>query len=352
MIVIFALSDDRFTASNCGNCHERVIEKALSSKYQHSVVMERCPLCHINQTPKKEEEINLSYSQYKSRYVIPLKNLSKGRYQVEAVLRNEYGTSSSMTVPITLASLKTKERDIILPAVRDVKIKEIRDTGFINADILWRTDKPSISAIEYGKTSKYGQTISNRSMFLKEHTLAIPGLVKNDIYHFRIIGEDVFGNKSVSQDFVLDTTPSLKPAAEESIARTKPSIKSLTFYRTGDSKDILLDVAADAPSQLTVKIKEDMARQEPTMHGYGFIPQRPGMIDICIRCHPQDTSHPVGVKIKGPGYKFPKDLPTIEGGVLTCVTCHEPHGGNLKYMARKDFKMDICVDCHDVSFFE
>jgi predicted CXXCH cytochrome family protein len=72
-------------------------------------------------------------------------------------------------------------------------------------------------------------------------------------------------------------------------------------------------------------------------------------IDACYQCHPAEelgVSHPVGVR---PSAKtvIPDDLPTLTGGILTCSTCHDPHGGIRRYFARKDIKKDICVSCHE-----
>ena len=69
-------------------------------------------------------------------------------------------------------------------------------------------------------------------------------------------------------------------------------------------------------------------------------------IDSCMeKCHRQGASHPVGIASRG-NIKIPTTLPTAEGNVMTCVTCHMPHGGKERYLARVDFKRDICVLCH------
>ncbi|OGP25990.1 MAG: hypothetical protein A2067_00630 [Deltaproteobacteria bacterium GWB2_42_7] len=65
-----------------------------------------------------------------------------------------------------------------------------------------------------------------------------------------------------------------------------------------------------------------------------------------MRCHAQGASHPVGIMSKGPKTKIPAELPTVEGGIITCVTCHYAHGGNKRYFARLDFQRDMCMACH------
>ena len=81
-------------------------------------------------------------------------------------------------------------------------------------------------------------------------------------------------------------------------------------------------------------------------HGFGLAPASVSQIDVCVKCHSQGASHPVGIKSNGPKTKIPSELPTIEGGMITCVTCHYPHGGEKKYFARLDFARDLCIACH------
>ncbi len=72
-------------------------------------------------------------------------------------------------------------------------------------------------------------------------------------------------------------------------------------------------------------------------------------IDLCYTCHPQSrmgTSHPVRIYSKQKETRIPDNLPTGKGGMLTCVTCHEPHGGQGKAMVRDVITTRLCVACH------
>lgn len=72
-------------------------------------------------------------------------------------------------------------------------------------------------------------------------------------------------------------------------------------------------------------------------------------IDLCYTCHPQSsmgTSHPVRIYAKGNETRIPESLPTGTGGMLTCVTCHEPHGGKGKNLVRDLITTRLCVACH------
>ncbi|MBI5558351.1 MAG: hypothetical protein HY885_12015 [Deltaproteobacteria bacterium] len=71
-------------------------------------------------------------------------------------------------------------------------------------------------------------------------------------------------------------------------------------------------------------------------------------IDVCYTCHPEanlGASHPVRLYANGSDTKIPKELPTIEG-MMTCVTCHDPHGSAGKQLIREEIKTKLCVACH------
>jgi len=70
-------------------------------------------------------------------------------------------------------------------------------------------------------------------------------------------------------------------------------------------------------------------------------------IEACYRCHPESSlgaSHPVRL-YGGRDVRIPEDLPTVDG-MLTCVTCHLPHGGDGKKLLRTKDKTRLCVTCH------
>lgn len=70
-------------------------------------------------------------------------------------------------------------------------------------------------------------------------------------------------------------------------------------------------------------------------------------INACYRCHPESalgTSHPVRL-YGGRNVRIPEELPTVDG-MLTCVTCHDPHGAPGKMLVREIIKTKLCVTCH------
>lgn len=70
-------------------------------------------------------------------------------------------------------------------------------------------------------------------------------------------------------------------------------------------------------------------------------------ITVCYQCHSENdlgTSHPVRL-YGGKGVVIPEELPTVDG-MLTCVTCHDPHGAAGEMLVRETIKTKLCVACH------
>jgi predicted CXXCH cytochrome family protein len=118
----------------------------------------------------------------------------------------------------------------------------------------------------------------------------------------------------------------------------------MQLFRSPDQEGVYLKVTANKMSELSVKVKQPTAVDEK--HGPGFFSERYSRIDICYTCHPHDSSHPVGVKAESPKIKTLDGLPTIRDGIITCVTCHKPHGGERAHYIRFDHKKNLCMRCH------
>ncbi len=71
---------------------------------------------------------------------------------------------------------------------------------------------------------------------------------------------------------------------------------------------------------------------------------------LCGICHKnaRRMSHPSGFVPNG---KIPADLPLDWKGDMTCSTCHEVHGNQPGLMRGKKRGKELCLSCHDKSFF-
>ena len=92
--------------------------------------------------------------------------------------------------------------------------------------------------------------------------------------------------------------------------------------------------------------------KEIKIHGSGLRDAESVGIYACYGCHPPKElglSHPVGVYPKG-DIRIPDDLPTAKEGMITCVTCHFPHGSDKQHLTRKKVIQELCKACHGENY--
>jgi predicted CXXCH cytochrome family protein len=334
----------------CLRCHEEVYMKAVSNPYRHSVVIKKCPFCHIAEERQDKTKLRLNFSTLQREWVVYMDELSEDqKYQAEVVVTDRTDRSCSPKIidiiPGEIWKHSKPRPSLKLNRISEITVEEIKKRAFVQAVISWYTDAFATSEIEYRLKGGRGGRIRQKDIFTKEHRVILSGLKHKSLYYFRIISRDVYGNLVESRDYPLDTSKEFTRIKESiNYDSILPSIEALRVFRTTKNKGLYLKVVANKPSTLSVTVKE--AFKPDKNHGFGLLPERYAKIDICYKCHPHDTSHPVGVKSEGPRIKIPEELPTIEGGIITCVTCHNPHGGKRVYFTRMDFKKDICILCH------
>jgi hypothetical protein len=98
--------------------------------------------------------------------------------------------------------LKSPVIDITGPVISGVSTTSVSQT---EATIVWTTNEPSTSQIEYGLTNSYGSFTVLNSSLKTSHVEKISNLNNNTIYHFRVISKDASSNISQSQDFYFST---------------------------------------------------------------------------------------------------------------------------------------------------
>ncbi len=88
------------------------------------------------------------------------------------------------------------------PVVSGVTASAVTDTA---ATIVWTTDKPADSQVEYGLTTAYGSQTNQNLTMSTSHSMALSGLTANTVYHYRVHSSDASGNDGVSADNTLTT---------------------------------------------------------------------------------------------------------------------------------------------------
>lgn len=320
--------------------------------YRHPPMEQSCNPCHIITGLKTSRTWEIASSGAHREMVFLLQGLSIDRnYSIEIALKDERGNKLP---PYRTQVMPAEITDVVnddggAPRIMEPGVIDAKRATFIEVTVRWLTDKPSNSIVEYGPTVGYGERSSDERVFSNEHFARLTGLKSNTLYHYRITSRDIFGNTSVSQDLIADPTDALNRKGSASSGNERgvrggaPNIVDVRLFKAKRSSDAFLRYVASAPVKAALSITEP---SEMDKHGFGLAPARYSTIDVCVKCHSQGASHPVGVRSKGPNTRIPPELPTIEGGMMTCVTCHDPHGGDKEHLGRMDVKKDLCEACH------
>lgn len=73
------------------------------------------------------------------------------------------------------------------------------------AYIVWRTDVPGTSQVNYGPTSSYGTSTAKDKSLVTYHEQTISGLTPGTVYHFQVVSVDGSGNSVSSKDYTFTT---------------------------------------------------------------------------------------------------------------------------------------------------
>ena len=194
------------------------------------------------------------------------------------------------------------------------------------------------------------------------HLASLNDLDQSKKYRFRLIVANERG--SSAQSIWLGLKPNeLAESRRQEIAALKTSnvlpFRNLTLFRNGDT--VYVDWQTEEPLSGSVEVQElsglgldglqpESAAADQEAAGFSHPVLRDPedlAIDICYQCHSESdlgTSHPVRL-YGGRDVQIPDDLPTVDG-MLTCVTCHDPHGAPGEMLVREKIKTKLCVACH------
>ncbi|GEM_PF-6182749 len=96
------------------------------------------------------------------------------------------------------------EPDTKPPLINGIAAQNLTPDG---AQIIWQTDEPADSQVEYGLTTNYGAISPLEVNLAASHAITISNLQPNTTYHYRIRSKDASGNLAVSSDFTFTTAP-------------------------------------------------------------------------------------------------------------------------------------------------
>ena len=120
-----------------------------------------------------------------------------GAHTLTALARDAAGNvATSAGVDVTVAN------DVTASVISGLTVSSITSSG---ATILWTTNEPSDTQVEYGVTTAYGSVTPLKTSLVTSHSQALSGLAPRTWYHYRVKSRDAAGNLAVSGDFTFKT---------------------------------------------------------------------------------------------------------------------------------------------------
>ncbi|MBU0681700.1 MAG: hypothetical protein KKD73_09780 [Proteobacteria bacterium] len=354
----------------CVTCHQDMINENMTKTSTHQPFMNgECTLCHggsdasgTNLTPSDNSFETPANSAPRIKWLD--ENRTKANVQwfriPTADVKNAiyFATSDHKTTNIRLAIPETKtfaalENNSAPPAIKDVKVVNIEKGLFITATISWKTDKISDSLVTLNAGDR--NTKSYYRHLTTDHTVSLIGLKADQDYTYTVASTDVFGNVAQSASFPFSTSAA-KVAANNTPSNWTTGDAIITSEIFTANGDLIVKVNTDRPAALAIgtdmqatpeKISGTSADGADNVHGNMRININT-TVSLCVSCHKDHNgirSHPVDVYPKR-GMIIPASYPTSADGKITCLTCHEAHASNHKYVLRQSQSRELCIGCH------
>ncbi len=355
LLVISLLSSAAHTDNNsqkeCLTCHEEMYVKATSYTNLHTVAINDCTKCHYFEA-SKDNSTRMASRTFQKDMIFLLGDLTKEDkdYLIQINARDtDRNPAKTMIVNTSEEEiLNDPEKLYELGEISNIRTESVQKKIFAKAVISWDTDVPTAFEVEYGTSTKHRKVLTSNKTYSREHKVALTGLRHKSKHTFTITSRDMNGKTLRSEEYSFDTSRAFDLANIEAGTAgdqtPEPEIFNVELMNIGKKKDVFIRILSNEPVKVNLSVTE--FKGEETRPCNKFTQTRTSTIKVCEECHAQNASHPVGVRSKNPDINIPEELPVIENGVITCVTCHFPHGGDTAYFLRIKFSKEICVKCH------
>jgi len=90
--------------------------------------------------------------------------------------------------------------DTVPPEITNIAATNIFCT---EATIIWSTNEPATSQVDYGLSIEYNNTSPLDSNLAADHSITLNDLLPGSLYHYRVRSMDGVGNESISDDYIF-----------------------------------------------------------------------------------------------------------------------------------------------------
>jgi len=133
-------------------------------------------------------------------------------YSVDAV--DAAGNHSVKSLSVSAATQASGGTDTQAPTISAVSSSNITNHS---ATVVWTTNEPSTSQVEYGLTTSYGSLTTLDATLVTSHSVLLSALAANTRYNYRVRSKDAAGNERVGFNNSFTT-------AADSVDNTPPSV--------------------------------------------------------------------------------------------------------------------------------
>jgi hypothetical protein len=194
---------------------------------------------------------------------------------------NESGFSNEISTTIV---------DTTAPVISGVQASVITA---VSASVLWTTDEPSDSQIEYGTTTAYRSTTSVNPTLVTSHSQTIAGLSPGTLYHFHVKSRDASGNLAVSPDFAFTTLAS-PPVISNMTASAITTSSAVISWTTDKLSDSQVEYGTTIAYGSSTPLNNPVAFQKVTAHALPLTGLSGGTL-YHFRVKSRDTSGNLGI---------------------------------------------------------
>ncbi|MBI4601843.1 MAG: DNRLRE domain-containing protein [Planctomycetes bacterium] len=136
-----------------------------------------------------------------------------------------------------VGTFTTGSGDVDPPSISGVAALNVTATS---ATVVWSTDEPADSLVDYGLDATYGSQASDASL-VTSHAVDLTGLSESTTYHYRVTSSDASGNSASSADITFTTLPPNVPpvAQDQSVTTAEDAAVAITLEASDPDGDPL-----------------------------------------------------------------------------------------------------------------
>ena len=379
IVIRNVFAGEKVVSGSCVECHSDIVADNMSKAYVHMPFMEQqCPVCHLDGGLSFEgkaggsvgeqqeiDEKNIRWIDFSASpalenwFFIPAEKAGPGRLVVSARSNGRQKFLEIFELP-AIETLPVKAAETGPPVIESVKVRGVYRGLLVSARIGWSTDKLADAEVLYGID---GLRYSVQDAELTtDHEIVLEGLKVGREYQYMAISTDMFGNSAVSDSGSFSTANPLPVPQEKYEEPRETEIRlAVEFFRNENSylvrftanQPVILKVGsvvvksfqADGSSVKMINASYTFPAASPT-----HMPMRnlDNISEVCRKCHDgmfKSGNHVVN-RGPSPGMVIPADYFTSSAGHITCLTCHNPHASDFKYITVKSSEGELCIGCH------